>query len=115
METFHQLIEIAPRNSPRCQRDSTVARSDIAYTMIPSAPREMIGVTPEWHSPFAILRQQRFYLPIARVRLRIGNQQSAAAYVFDEAGSEPGLRLAAFNLKVDNLTESLVPVGRSPS
>ena len=117
METFHQVIEIASRNDPRYQRVITVAGTDAAYTVMPSALLEMIGVNPEWHAPFAIPGQQRQNLPMAEVRIRIGNQERTTVCVFGRADGEPVLgthTLVAFGLKVDSSTKSLVSIDLSP-
>jgi predicted aspartyl protease len=117
METFHQVIEIAPRNGLRYQRVITIAGTDAAYTVLPSALLEMVGVNPEWHAPFAIPGHQRQNLPMAEVRIRIGNQERTTVCVFGESDGEPVLgshTLAAFGLKVDLATKSLVSVDLSP-
>ena len=70
METFHQVIEIAPRNDPRYQRVITIAGTDTAYTVLASTILEMVGVNPEWHGPVAIPGHPRQNLPMAKVRIR---------------------------------------------
>ena len=117
MVTFHQVIEIVPGNSPRYQRVITIAGTDAAYTVLPSTLLEMAEVNPEWHAPFAVPGHQRQNLPMAEVRIRIGNQERTTVCVFGKSDGEPMLgshTLAAFGLKADLATKSLVSVDLSP-
>ncbi len=117
METFHQVIEIAPRDASRYQRVITVSGTDSVYTVLPSALLEMVGVIPEWHAPFATPEGGRQDLPMAEVRVRIGGQERTTVCVFGKSDGEPVLgshTLAAFGLKVDLATKSLVSVDLSP-
>ena len=117
MVTFHQVIEIAPRNDPRYQRVITIAGTDTAYTVLASALPETVGVNPEWHTLFAIPGHHRQNLPMAEVRIRIGNQERTTVCVFGKSDGEPMLgshTLAAFGLKADLATKSLVSVDLSP-
>ena len=117
METFHQVIEIAPRNGPRYQRVITIAGTDAAYTVLASALLKMVSMNPEWHAPFAIPGHHRQILPMAEVRMRIGNQERTTVCVFGKSdrGSVLGSHtLAAFGLKADLATKSLVSVDLSP-
>ncbi|MQF95091.1 MAG: hypothetical protein FI731_05400 [SAR202 cluster bacterium] len=110
-KTFRSTIEIGPREGSRYQRVIVVSGSDNIYSVLPSAPLEMLGVNPEWESRFTLPGGGWEMLPMAEVRMRINGQERTTICVYGKADGGPTLgrhTLAAFGLAADHEEEELV-------
>ena len=113
MATFQQQIEVSTLDGSRSRELKAWVDTGAAYTRIPRAVLEEIGVSPTFRRRFRLANGTEIERDCAQTNVRIDGSQLITICVFGDEGSEPllgAVTLEEMGLGVDPLNQRLVPV-----
>ena len=110
MTTFHQQVQVGPRDGSRYQPVIALVNTDSTYAVMPAPMLSMLGIDPYWTGDVELASGGSEEGPFAEIRLRIGDAERTVVCVFGQPDSQPVLgshTLGAFGLQVDTATGGL--------
>ncbi len=104
MSSFHQAIEIGPKDRARFQKVLANVDPSNLYTVMPAPFLTMLGIEPEWQQTFEAPDGDRQEHSMAEIRVKMAQGERTTVCVFGRPDSEPTLGthpLDAFGLEAD--------------
>lgn len=113
MATFQQPIEISTLDGSRSKELKAWVDSEAAYTWIPRAVLEELGILPAFHRRFKLANGSEIERDCAQANIKVDGSRLITICVFGDDGSEPllgAVTLEEMGLGVDPLNQRLIPV-----
>ena len=113
MATFQQNIDVATIDGSRSKKLAAWVDAGAAYTWIPRAVMEELGISPAFRRRFRLANGTEIERDCAQALVRVDGSQLITICVFGDEGSEPllgAVTLEEMALGVDPLNQRLVPV-----
>jgi aspartyl protease family protein len=113
MATFQQQIVVSNLDSSRSRELKTWVDTGAAYTWIPRAVLEDLGIQPAFRRRFGLANGPELDRECAQANVKVDGSQLITVCVFGDEGSEPllgAVTLEEMGLGVDPLNQRLVPV-----
>jgi clan AA aspartic protease len=113
MATFQQQIVVSNLDSSRSRELKAWVDTGAAYTWIPRAVLEDLGIPPAFRRRFRLANGTEIDRDCAQANVKVDGSQLITVCVFGDEGSEPllgAVTLEEMGLGVDPLNQRLVPV-----
>jgi clan AA aspartic protease len=113
MATFQQQIVVSSLRSSRSRELRAWVDTAAAYTWIPRAVLEDLGIAPAFRRRFRLANGTEIDRDCAQANVKVDGSQLITVCVFGDEGSEPllgAVTLEEMGLGVDPLNQRLVPV-----
>ena len=113
MATFQQQIVVSSLDSSRSRELRAWVDTRAAYTWIPRAVLEDLGIAPAFRRRFRLANGNEIDRDCAQANVKVDGSQLITVCVFGDEGSEPllgAVTLEEMGLGVDPLNQRLVPV-----
>jgi clan AA aspartic protease len=113
MSTFQQPIEVGTLDGSRAIKLTAWVDTGAAYTWIPRAVLEELGIPPTFRRRFRLANGSEIERDCAQATVRVNGSALITVCVFGDEGSEPllgAVTLEEMGLGVDPLNQRLVPV-----
>ena len=113
MATFQQQIEVSTLDGRRSKQVKAWVDTSAAYTWIPRAVLEELGIAPSFRRRFRLANGSEIERDCAQANVKVDGSQLITVCVFGDEGSEPllgAVTLEEMGLGVDPLNQRLVPV-----
>jgi clan AA aspartic protease len=113
MSTFQQQIRVSTLDEARSKELAAWVDAGAAYTWIPRAELEELGISPEFQRRFRLANGTEIDRDCAQAQVKVDGSQLITICVFGDDGSEPllgAVTLEEMGLGVDPLNKRLVPV-----
>ena len=113
MATFQQQIEVSTLDGSRSRELKVWVDTGTAYTWIPRAVLEEIGVSPSFRRRFRLANGTEIERDCAQANIKVDGSQLITICVFGDEGSEPllgAVTLEEMGLGVDPLNQRSVSV-----
>jgi len=113
MGTFQQRIEVGTIDGSRSKELKAWVDTGAAYTWIPRAVLEDLGISPTFRRRFRLANGTEIERDCTQASVKVDGSQLITVCVFGDEGSEPllgAVTLEEMGLGVDPLNQRLVPV-----